>query len=149
LKFSIHKKLLDEAVRRKIHFEVNYGALVTETSPARTRISARTISGSKVLLQYLRGRFLVISSGSSSSIGTTTTAATTATAGIHAIRSLADVRNMGVAALALSEDQGRAYLSLFVCFFHPSTFFLLSFVIIVVAQTDLCQRDYTKPDRSF
>jgi RNase P/RNase MRP subunit p30 len=53
--FSLNKKMLDAAVARGITFEICYSPLLTASRP-------QVIANSKVLLQYLRGRHVIISS---------------------------------------------------------------------------------------
>lgn len=59
LPFSTNKKLLDEAVRRGIYFEIIYSPILGIASGPR----AETFSNTRVLIQYLRGRNIIISSG--------------------------------------------------------------------------------------
>ena len=59
LPFSTNKKLLDEAVKRGIHFEIIYSPILGAASGPR----AETFSNTRVLIQYLRGRNVIISSG--------------------------------------------------------------------------------------
>lgn len=59
LPFSINKKLLDEAVMRGIHFEILYSPILGIASGVRQEIFSNT----RVLIQYLRGRNILLSSG--------------------------------------------------------------------------------------
>lgn len=74
LGFPLHKKLIDEAVARGVSFELCYSSLLG-SSAARQE----TMSSSRTLVQYLRGRNLVLSSGAD---------------GIGLLRGPADVVNM-------------------------------------------------------
>ena len=60
--FSLNKKLLDEAVKRGIHFEISYGPILSAAAGARKEVFANT----KMLIQFLRGRNLLISSSAES-----------------------------------------------------------------------------------
>ena len=55
---SLNKKLLDVAVQRGVCFELMYGPMIA-ASGGRQHI----ISNSKVLIQYIRGKHLILSSG--------------------------------------------------------------------------------------
>lgn len=57
----MNKKVLDIAVKRGISFEIIYSPMIS-VSGSRKEI----IAGTKVLLQYLRGRNIIISSGTDS-----------------------------------------------------------------------------------
>ena len=74
LGFPLHKKLIDEAVARGVSFELCYSSLLGN-SVARQE----TMSSSRTLVQYLRGRNLVLSSGAD---------------GVSLLRGPADVVNM-------------------------------------------------------
>jgi ribonuclease P/MRP protein subunit RPP1 len=56
--FSFNKKLLDEAVRRGIYFEISYSNILT--TPA---IRREVINGTRVLIEYLKGKNIIFSSG--------------------------------------------------------------------------------------
>ena len=58
LGFPIDKKLLDEAIKRGIYFEICYSSLL-KTAEDRKRV----LSNTKVLLQYLRGKHVLLTSG--------------------------------------------------------------------------------------
>jgi RNase P/RNase MRP subunit p30 len=59
LPFNLNKKLLDEAVQRGICFEILYTPIISSSSQVRCEVFANT----HVLIQYLRGRNIIISSG--------------------------------------------------------------------------------------
>lgn len=59
LPFSINKKLLDEAMLRGIYFEIIYSPILGSASGLRQEIFSNT----RVLIQYLRGRNILLSSG--------------------------------------------------------------------------------------
>jgi RNase P/RNase MRP subunit p30 len=61
LPFLFNKKLLDEAVSRGISFEVNYSSILGAAGARR-----EVFSNTRVILQYLRGRNIIISSGAES-----------------------------------------------------------------------------------
>jgi RNase P/RNase MRP subunit p30 len=74
LPFTLNKKLVDEAISRGIHFEVCYSPLLgipssssssSSSSSAHTHSHARReiINNAKILITYLRGNMLLISSG--------------------------------------------------------------------------------------
>ena len=83
---NMNKKLLDEAVRRGIYFELQYAAFIH--SPA---IRREMLSSTQIALQFLRGRNIVI-----------TSAAETA----NQLRGPHDVMNIGVV-LGLNEQNAR------------------------------------------
>lgn len=58
ISFSINKKLIDEAVLRGIFFEIIYSPIITNAHARR-----EIINGTSILVQYLRGRNFIISSG--------------------------------------------------------------------------------------
>ena len=85
---SMNKKLLDEAVRRGIHFELQYAAFLH--SPA---IRREMLNTTQVMLQFLRGRNVIITSAADSA---------------NQLRGPFDVMNLG-AVLGISEENaGRA-----------------------------------------
>ena len=85
LPFALNKKLLDEAVKRGIHFEITYSAILSSAAGGRKELFANT----KVLIQYLRGRHVILSSNSDSWM---------------TVRGPMDVCNLGVL-LGLKQDQ--------------------------------------------
>lgn len=87
LPFATNKKLLDEAVKRGIHFEIIYSPLIGTASGPRQEVFSNT----RVLIQYLRGRNILLSSGADS---------------IGQIRGPMDVNNIG--------DRSEIYFSLFI-----------------------------------
>lgn len=58
LPFSLNRKHIDEAVRRGIHFEVCYSALLESSASRR-----EALNGGNALVSCLRGRNIVLSSG--------------------------------------------------------------------------------------
>jgi RNase P/RNase MRP subunit p30 len=62
LPFPLNKKLLDEAVKRGIHFEIIYSPVIGPVAGARREVFSNT----RVFIQYLRGRSLILSSGADS-----------------------------------------------------------------------------------
>ena len=91
LPFSLNKKLVDEAVARGVSFELCYSALLGASGPRREMMSS-----SRTLVQYLRGRSLVLSSGADA-------------AGL--LRGPADVANMAVV-LGLSAENAERTVAL-------------------------------------
>lgn len=59
--YSINKKLLDTAVSRGIYFEVTYSSFLTSSNTRKEMLSS-----SQVILQYLHGRNVVLTSGADS-----------------------------------------------------------------------------------
>lgn len=60
ISFPLNKKLIDEAVKRGVVFEILYSAIVSSTSSS---IRREIYAGTRVLLQYLYGQSVLISSG--------------------------------------------------------------------------------------
>lgn len=83
LAFGINKKLLDEAVKRGIFFEILYSPMLSSSGSRR-----EVISGCKLIIQYLRGRNIILSSGADS---------------FNSIRGPCDVENIG-GILSLSNE---------------------------------------------
>ena len=63
LPFPLNKKVIDEAVKRNLYFEITYSAVLGESATPRRE----TFSNTRLLLQYLRGRNVILSSGADSS----------------------------------------------------------------------------------
>lgn len=61
--FPLNKKLLDEAIARGIHFEISYSPMLTIS-----KIRKDIISGTKILIQFLRGKNIILSSSIDNSI---------------------------------------------------------------------------------
>ena len=59
LPFATNKKLLDEAVKRGIFIEILYSPIIGASSGARQEVFSNT----RILIQYLRGKNIIISSG--------------------------------------------------------------------------------------
>jgi ribonuclease P/MRP protein subunit RPP1 len=59
LPFALNKKLLDEAVERGIFFEIVYSPVIGTVAGARREVFSNT----RLFIQYLRGRNLILSSG--------------------------------------------------------------------------------------
>lgn len=85
---SMNKKLLDAAVRRGIHFELQYAAFFH--SPA---IRREMLNSTQVILQFLRGRSVIITSAADSA---------------NQLRGPFDVMNLGVVLGLSEENAGRA-----------------------------------------
>jgi ribonuclease P/MRP protein subunit RPP1 len=62
ISFNINKKLVDEAIQRGIFFEITYSPMLSPSSGARKEAFANT----QLLLEYLRGKRIVLSSGAES-----------------------------------------------------------------------------------
>lgn len=59
LSFTMNKKLLDEAIRRGIYFEIQYSCIISTNS----NIRRDTIANTKVFIEYLKGKNVILSSG--------------------------------------------------------------------------------------
>lgn len=59
LPFAANKKLLDEAIKRGIFIEILYSPIIGSSSGARLEVFSNT----RILIQYLRGRNIILSSG--------------------------------------------------------------------------------------
>ena len=58
LNFPINKKLLDEAIQRGVFFEISYSPLLSSSGARREMCSS-----TQIILQYLRGKQLILTSG--------------------------------------------------------------------------------------
>jgi RNase P/RNase MRP subunit p30 len=85
LQFPLNKKLVDEAVKRGICFEISYAQLLTTQ-----HLRREVVNNVKILVTYLRGKHIVLSSGTDDA---------------HLLRGPLDVQALANVCMSLSVEQ--------------------------------------------